>query len=213
MRNLAHLKPALTAAMPSLDDKFAKPTEVNRLQAQFETGAAALIAGLTNVLTIASGGGGQQYISFPDLGVPINGHEYGHGKGVNGLTGEQCFVTVRQYHCRLIAELAARLQSIREGDGTMLDNTLIVYLSDSGEAHHPNLKEWPVLLLGGLAGKLKPGGCYLQKPPYQAGEHRTLSNLWLTLLQAARKPRDKFGLPDPGLRDINQSGLIEELLA
>ena len=207
------IKPALTAALPRLDAQFAKPTEVNRLEAQFEIGAAALIAGLMNVLTLASGGGGQQYLAWPDLGVPIDGHEVGHGKGVDGLTSADCFVKVRQYHCKLIARLAARLASIREGTGTMLDNTLIVYLSDSGEAHHPNLKEWPVVLLGGLAGKTKPGGRYVEMPHYGAKKHRTLANLHLTLLHAAGKPRDKFGLPDNGLRDIDQSGIIPELLA
>ena len=207
------IRPAITAALPQLDAQFAKPTEVNRLQAQFETGAAALIAGLTNVLTLTSGGGGQQYLSFPDLGVPIDGHEYGHGKGVNGLTSDDCFIKVRQYHCKLIAGLAARLASIREGAGTMLDNTLIVYLSDSGEAHHPKLTEWPVVLLGGLAGKLKPGGRYVQLPGYAAKKHRTLANFYLTLLHAAGAPRKNFGLPDNGLRDIDQSGVIPELLA
>ncbi len=207
------IKPALTAAMPKLDAQFQKPTEVNRLQAQFETGAAALIAGLTNVLTLTSGGGGQQYISFPDLGVPIDGHEYGHGKGVNGLTADECFVKVRQYHCKLIAGLAARLQGIREGAGTMLDNTLIVYLSDSGEGHHPQLREWPVVLLGGLAGKIKTGGRFVQVPGYGAKKHRTLANFYLTLLHAAGAPRKNFGVPDNGLRDIEQGGIIPEFLA
>ncbi len=207
------IKPALSAAMPKLDAKFQTPNETNRLEAQFETGAAALIAGLTNVLTLTSGGGGQQYVSFPELGIPIDGHEYGHGKGVNGKTYEECFVAVRQYHCGLIARLAAKLQSVREGDGTMLDNTLIIYLSDSGEAHHPDLKEWPVVMLGGLAGRLKPSGRYLQMPSYCAPKHRTMSNLYLTLLEAAGKPRDKFGAVDHGLRDIDQSGLVPDLLA
>ncbi len=206
------IKPAMAAAMPKLEAQFSTPTEVNRLQAQFEIGAAALIAGLTNVLTLTSGGGGQQYLAWPDLGIPIDGHEIGHGKGVAGLTSAECFVKVRQYHCKLIAGLAARLAAIREGDGTMLDNTLIVYLSDSGEAHHPNLREWPVVLLGGLRGKLRPGGRFVQLPSYGQKKHRTLSNLYLTLLQAAGKPRDKFGVPDTGLRDIEQGGLISELL-
>jgi len=61
-------------------------------------------------------------------------------------------------------------------------------------------------------GQLKPGGRYLQMPPYQTKRHRTLSNLHLTLLQAAGKPRAKFGLPDTGLRDFDQSGVIGELL-
>jgi hypothetical protein len=197
---------------PKLDDKFAKPTETNRLEAQFEIAAAALIAGLTSVVTIASGGGGQHYISFPELGIPVDGHHYGHGGGVNGKTYEECFVAVRQYHAKLIANLAARLDSIREGDGTMLDNTLIVYLSDSGDAHHPSLKEWPVVLLGGWARKLNLAGRYLQFPCYEAAGHRTISNLYLTLLEAAGAPRDSFGLSDPGLKDIDQRGLVAELL-
>jgi hypothetical protein len=198
--------------LPKLDDEFAKPTEVNRLKAQFETATAALLAGLTNSVTIASGGGHQNYLAWPDLGVPINGHGVGHGETVNGLTTDQLHGMVRKYHCQLIAALAGNLASVREGDGTMLDRTLIVYLSDSGEAHHPNLKTWPVVLLGGLGGKLKPGGRYVQLPGYGQKKHRTLANLYLTLLAAAGRPRDTFGHPDSGLRDIDQSGGIMELL-
>jgi hypothetical protein len=205
------IKPRLSAAVPKLDEQFAKPTEVNRLQAQFEIATAALLGGLTNCVTIASGGGFQNYLAWPDLGIPIGGHEVGHGKGFGDLTPEDIHVKVRQFHCGLIAKLAAKLSSIREGDGTLLDHTLIVYLSDSGESHHPNLKQWPVVLLGGMSNKLRPGGRYLQLPYYGARKHRTLSNLYLTLLEAVGKPRDKFGVPDTALRGIDQSGVIEEL--
>lgn len=207
------IKPKLSAAVPKLDEPFAKPTEVNRLQAQFEIATAALLGGLTNCVTIASGGGHQNYLAFPDLGIPIDGHGVGHGQTVDGLTTDELFIKTRKFHCGLIARMAAKLASIREGDGTLLDHTLIVYLSDSGEAHHPNLKQWPVVLLGGLGDRLKPGGRYLQLPYYGAKKHRTLSNLYLTLLEAAGQPRDKFGVPDTALRGIDQSGIIRELLA
>jgi hypothetical protein len=198
---------------PQLDARFAKPTETNRLEAQFEIAAAALITGLTNVITLASGGGGQHYISFPELGIPVGGHHYGHGGGVEGKTFEDCFVTVRQYHARLIADLARKLASVQEGNGTMLDNTLIVYLSDSGDGHHPQLFEWPVVLLGDLGGRLRTDGRYLQFPAYRTRNHRTMANFYLTLLHAAGRPRDTFGVPDPGLKDLDQSGLVDELLA
>ena len=198
---------------PKLDDKFKKPTETNRLEAQFEIAAAALITGLTNVITLASGGGGQHYVAFPELGIPVGGHHYGHGGGVNGKTYEDCFVAVRKYHCKLIAGLARKLESIKEGDGTMLDNTVIVYLSDSGDGHHPQLWEWPVILVGDLGGKLKTRGRFLQFPAYGMKSHRTMANLYCTLLHALGKPRDKFGVADPGLKDINQSGTVQELLA
>jgi hypothetical protein len=198
---------------PKLDDKFKKPTETNRLEAQFDIAAAALITGLTNVVTLTSGGGRQQYVAFPELGIPVDGHHYGHGGGINGKSYEQCFVEVRQYHCKLIARLARKLQGVKEGDGTMLDNTVIVYLSDSGEAHHPGLYEWPVVLLGDLGGKLKTRGRYLQFPDYATKAHRTMANLYLTLLHAAGKPRDRFGVPDPNLKEVDQTGPLGELLA
>jgi hypothetical protein len=210
---LGGIEPRLRAAVPKLDAEFAQPTEVNRLRAHFEIAAAALVSGLTNSVTIASGGGHQNYLAWPDLGITVGGHGVGHGQGCNGMTPEQIHVKVRKFHCGLIAALAAKLASVREGGGTMLDRTLIVYLSDSGEAHHPSLLLWPVVLLGGMGGKLRPGGRYVQLPAYGAKKHRTLSNLYLTLLQAAGKPRDAFGLPDNALRGIDQSGGIRELLA
>jgi arylsulfatase A-like enzyme len=119
---------------------------------------------------------------------------------------------VRQYHARLIAGLAKKLQAVKEGDGTMLDNTLIVYLSDSGDGHHPTGYEWPMLLLGDLGGTLKTRGRFLQLPTYGQKGHRTTANLYATLLHAAGKPRDTFGVADPGLRDLDQSGVVNELL-
>jgi hypothetical protein len=207
------VEPRLRAALPKLDEEFARPTEVNRLRAHFEIASAALISGLTNSVTIASGGGHQNYLAWPDLGITVGGHGVGHGEGCNGMTPEQIHVKVRKFHCELIAGMASKFASIREGDGTMLDRTLIVHLSDSGEAHHPSLLVWPVVLLGGMGRKLKPGGRYVQLPGYGARKHRTLSNLYLTLLHAAGRPRDRFGIPDNGLRGIDQGGVVGELLA
>ena len=93
----------------------------------------------------------------------------------------------------------------------MLDNTLIVYLSDSGDSHHPGLKEWPVLLLGSLGGRLKAGRA-IEYPKYGMKGHRTMSNLFCSLLHAAGKPRDTFGMADPMLKDLDQKGPLAELL-
>jgi hypothetical protein len=206
------IKGDLKTHAPKLDDKFAKPTETNRLESQFEIAAAALITGLTNTVLLTSGGGGQHFPAFPELGIPVGGHHYGHGGGVPGKTYEECFVAVRQYHCKLIAGLAKKLEGVKEGDGTMLDNTVIVYLSDSGDGHHPQLREWPVVMLGDLGGKLKTRGRYLQFPAYGTKSHRTMANLYCTLLHAVGKPTDKFGVPDPGLKDVNQAGVVADLL-
>lgn len=197
---------------PQLGEKLKTSTSSLILEAQFEIAAAALIAGLTNVVTLISGGGGQRFGNFPEFGIP-DLHHIGHGGSYGEKNHEACFVELRQFHTKLIAGLAKRLDSIPEGDGTMLDNTLIVYLSDSGESHHPSLYEWPVVLLGNLGGRLKTSGRYLEFPRYQAPEHRTMANLYCTLLHAVGKPRDTFGTPDVGLKGIDQTGVLGELLA
>ena len=52
--------------------------------------------------------------------------------------------------------------------------------------------------------------------PYLGGittKHRTTANFFCTLMHAVGKPRDTFGVADPGLRDLDQSGVVAELLA
>lgn len=197
---------------PKLGEKATTSVSSLILEAQFETATAALVAGLTNVVTLASGGGGQQFGKFPEFGIP-DLHGIGHGDAYGRASSEACFVELRRFHTKLIAGLAAKLESVPEGAGTMLDNTLIVYLSDSGEGHHPSLYEWPIVLIGNLGGRLKTAGKYLQFPDYGTKKHRTTASLFCTLLHAAGKPRDKFGVADPGLRDIDQTGVVSELLA
>jgi hypothetical protein len=210
---LVAMADAIRKNTPKLNEKLAKEATASlTLEAQFEIAGAALVAGLTRVVTITSGGGGQAFGKYPELGVP-DLHHIGHGGSYEGKTAEECFVTIRRTHTALIAGLAKKLESIKEGDGTMLDNTVIVYLSDSGDSHHPTGKQWPVVLLGNLGGKLKTNGRYIDYPFYGRPGHRTLANLYLSLLHAVGKPRDKFGVPDIGLKDLDQTGPLAELMS
>lgn len=204
------VRDALARHAPAAD-KFTSRAETDRLEGHFDLAAAALVAGLTNVVTLSSGGGHQNYISYDGLGLPIDGHGIGHGQGVAGKTPDECRVVIRRFHCRLIARLADKLRAVPEGDGTVLDNTLIVYLSDSGEAHHPNLHEWPVVLLGDLGGRLKAGNRLIEYSRYGRNGHKTTANLYLSLLHAAGRRAERFGLPDPKLADLDTAGPLGEL--
>ncbi len=55
---------------PKLGDKLTTSTSSLILEAQFEIAAAALVVGLTNVVTLISGGGGQRFGNFPEFGIP-----------------------------------------------------------------------------------------------------------------------------------------------
>jgi hypothetical protein len=211
---LTEMRGRLARHAPPLDDRFTTGVETDRLAAQFDLAAAALITGLSNVVTLASGCGDPYFsVRWTGLGIPLDKHSIGHGKGLDTRTADQLAVRIRRFHMELIAQLAAKLAAVPEADGTLLDHTLILYLSDAAEAHHSRCWDWPMLMIGDLGGRLRSRGRFLAYPKYGAPEHRTTANLYLTLLAAAGAPRESFGLPDPGLRDLHPQGPLDALLA
>jgi len=198
---------------PSPTDKYTSAVETDRLDAQFDLGAAALICGLTNVLTLSSAAGIEDFdITFTGLGLNIDKHSIGHGKSYKDKTWADLYNIIRRYHFDLIAGLMQKLEKVKEGNGTMLDNTLIVYLSDGAESHHSRCWEWPMVVIGDMGGKLKSGR-YIDYPGYAQKGHRTTANMYITLLQFAGVQQDSFGIADPGLKDFDQHGPLSELLA
>jgi len=198
---------------PAPSDKYTSEIETDRLDAQFDIGAAALICGLTNVMTISSAAGIRDFdICFTGLGLKEAKHHTGHGGSQNGMSWYEVSQMIRKYHFELIAGLAKKLDSIPEGDGTMLDNTLICYLSDAAEAHHSRCWEWPMVLLGNIDGKLNTGR-YVDYPGYGKQGHRTTANMYVTMAPLAGSQQTTVGMQDPGLEDLDQHGPLEELLA
>jgi hypothetical protein len=113
-----------------------------------------------------------------------------------------------------IAKMVSRLESMPEGNGTMMDNTLIVYMSDAPDTHHSTAMEWPMLLVGDLGGRLKLGGRYINYPGYGKLGHRTVGSFYSTLLHAAGASQETFGRLDPDLDEKTmQTGPCPELLA
>jgi len=211
---LVAMEAELKAHAPPVSDKYTSEVETDRLDAQFDIATASLVSGLTNVATIASGAGNPYFgITFTGLGITKGKHGIGHGGGENGVTAEQLATKIRVFHFDLIARTIRKLQAVREGDGTMFDNTLIVYLSDAAEGHHSRCWEWPMVLIGNLGGKLKCGR-YLEWPGHGSDGHRHIGNLYTTFLNAVGDNRESFGQIDPLLnQDVDQRGPCEQLLA
>jgi hypothetical protein len=193
------------------DEVYLSELETKRLEAHVEIAATALITGLTNTVTLASGAGSPNFeVTFKGLGINVDKHNIGH-RSVAGA--EQMELKTRQFHMELLAKLVDQLQAVPEGNGSMMDNTLIVYLSDSAENHHSTCYEWPMLLLGNLGGRLKTGDRYVNVPKYGTKGHGTVARFYTTLLHAAGAPVDHFGMKDPILEGaIEQAGPLAELL-
>ena len=223
---LAGMAKQIAAASPTVDPSLGKIVQTktgktgvfDRLEAQFDIAAGVMIAGLSNTVTISAGAGPDRIglsCLASEVGAAggfIGAHGIGHGGGPFGKSSREWHGLIRRKCLEKLAKFIKTLQSIPEGNGTMLDNTLVVYLSDSAEGHHPRCEEWPVILIGDLGGRLKLGNRYLRYPWYGQSGHRTIANLYLSLLQAVGDKRTTFGIPDSNIKDINQEGPLKELI-
>ncbi|TWU54539.1 hypothetical protein Poly51_32580 [Rubripirellula tenax] len=201
--------------VPVASDKFSSREATDKLDAHIEIATASLIGGLTNCVTIASG------VGFPNMnvtfsGLGINRHKHIIGHALYNLGDKSAWEEsekIRAFHFELIARTMAALDGVPEGDGTMLDRTTIVYLSDGAETHHSRCYEWPMVVISGSRGGLKGGGRYLQYPDYGLDGHRTMNCLFNTLLHSAGTPRDDFGSIDPNIDEAMHRGPLQELLS
>ncbi len=208
---VAAIKDRLKTNLPTID-KFNSKLQTDRFEAQCVVAVAALAARLTNVAVIDASCGPHGYKTWKELGVNIDEHGIGHTHP-DSPERDKNAIPIRQFHATRVADLAKRLAAIPEGNGTMLDSTLIIWMSDSAEEHHGQGMQWPLVLVGNLGGKLKTAGRYLQFPKYNTPGHRTLGNFYLSLLHAVGDKREKFGDSDLALKDIDTAGPLAEILA
>ena len=108
----------------------------------------------------------------------------------------------------MLVKLMQALESMPEGDGTMMDNTLIVYTSNNADRQHTSGANWPFVLLGNCSGRIKTGQ-YLH-----LDSGRPINDLYTTLLHAIDAPQDQFNL-DKGMARMygSKAGPLEELMA
>jgi len=205
-RQLKGIEARIRQHAPVVNDKYASPVETDRIEAHYDIAAAALIAGLSNVIVIRPDTLSVQYTG---LGVDKGVHGLGHGEGADPVGHRR---SIRKFHLTQVARLATKLASTPEGAGNMLDNTVIVYFSDAGEKHHAATTQWPYVVVGNLGGRLKTTGRYLQYPGYQQPGHHTIANFYNTLAHATGLQQNSFGQPDMNLEKEAQQGPLAELL-
>ena len=93
---------------------------------------------------------------------------------------------VTTWHTEQVAYLLKRLSSIQETDGTLLDNSMIVYGSNLADGDKHADRNLPLILAGGGGGQIRQGR--------QVGgrEHTSVSKLHLALLQNLGVPQERF---------------------
>jgi hypothetical protein len=124
---------------------------------------------------------------YPFLGIRDDHHSYSHSN-----TGKE-YQAIVKCHVEQYGYLLSKLDQMQEGDGTVLDNSCIMFVSEHWNAH--NGQQVPLLLAGGLGGKLQTGRSldYLKA----GNSKRKLCSLYLTLM-------DRMGLPLPTFGDAQE---------
>lgn len=176
---------------------------------------AALKAGLTNVVTY----------TIDDLGTPITGlpgnetdrvgiHPLGHDEAFGGVPAWKTREQIRISHVNQIKTIIERLKEVPEGNGTMFDNTMIMYFPENGETHHGIGTESPFLIMAGNNCNLNIRGRYIRLPYLGNEGHKTLGNWYTTLLNAHGNPIEHYGDLDPEMsrKKLPQTGPIAQLM-
>ena len=190
---VAGLADVIARNLPTIDkihaDGGPNATLVEKQSAFTDVIAAALIAGLTNVVTYTIDDLGTPITTLPGNKNKIDIHRLGHNAG----SDQELRDIIKASHMDQVHSLVTRLKAAPEGNGTMFDNTTIIYLPETGAGHHGPDTEAPMVVMTGRNSKLDIAGRYIRLPFHGTEGHQTLSNWYTTLLNAYGNPIEHYG--------------------
>jgi hypothetical protein len=150
----------------------------------FDLMAVAFQANITRIATFMMARE-VSYRTFPMLGISEGFHPSSHHQ--NNAERLDKLTQINTYHVSLMAHMLERLKSTPDGEGTLLDHTLMLYGSGMSNSNIHNHSPLPVFIAGGAAGQLR-GGRHLVYP-----EDTPMANLLLSILHKAGVPQESVG--------------------
>lgn len=177
---------------------FSKPTGIPKedeqhLRLMYDLLALAFQTDTTRIASFMVAHDGSNR-SYPFLGVTEGHHTVSHHEQKEEK--KQQIAKINRYHVTQFAYFLEKLKSIREGEGTLLDNCMIVYgsgIADGNAHNHDNL---PVLLAGGGGGTIRPGRHvrYAKETP--------MANLYVSMLERMGASTERFGDSTGSLKEL-----------
>jgi hypothetical protein len=192
-QRIARAEKDLTGLTPTID----KPTGIPVLYADyvnlmFDLQLIAFQTDMTRVVTMMMGREGSMR-TYPEIGVPDPHHPLTHHRG--NVEWIERVTKVNELHMQLFAGFIAKMKATPDGDGSLLDHSVVIYGSGLSDGNRHTHEDLPVMLVG-KGGNFKLGHhiTYPQGTP--------MTNLYLTLL-------DRMGVQPEKLGD--STGMIEHL--
>jgi hypothetical protein len=171
--------------LPSIDRPVGIPaTTGEHAKLMFDLQVLAYQSDLTRVVTFMIDHE-QSPRSYPEIGIPDGHHPLSHHN--EDAEKLEKWTRIATYHVQLFAYLLDKLKSTPDGDGSLLDHSMIVYGAGISDGDTHSHKELPILLAGGGGGLIK-GGRHIRYP-----KDTPLMNLYLALLDKAGIRVDNLG--------------------
>jgi hypothetical protein len=123
--------------------------------------------------------------TYPWIGVPEAHHELSHHGNIREK--QEKIAKINRFHIEQFAYLVKRLDEIKEGEHSLLHQSMIVYGSGISDGNKHNHYDLPIVMAGHGGGSIRPGR-HLRYP-----EHTPLSNLYLSLLDRGGANVTRFG--------------------
>lgn len=173
------------ASVTAVDAPLGVPESFEEhMRLMFRLLAIAYQADLTRVFTFMTAREASQR-TYPQLEIRQPHHDVSHH--ANQPANMETFAKINTYYASLFAEFVETLRTSPEGDGSVLDHSLIFYgggMSD-GQAHSPY--PLPLASVGGAGGRVE-GDRLLMAP-----EWTSVANLWLSVASLFGSPVERFG--------------------
>ena len=122
---------------------------------------------------------------YPKSNVRDAFHTLSHHSNIQ--QNKDRFAVLNTYHVALFQYFLDKLQSTPDGNGTLLDHSMVLYGSGMSDGNQHNHTDLPVILAGGASGRLK-GGRHIRNP-----KKTPMANLLLAMLDTMQVPTEKFG--------------------
>jgi hypothetical protein len=136
--------------------------------------------------------------SYREIGIPESHHGLSHHQGSEEKIEK--LARINKFHSEGFAYFLRKLDSLPDGDGTLLDNSIIMYgsgLSDGNRHEHHNL---PTLIAGGACGGFRPGR------HIRYDKETPMSNLFLTMLDKMGIRTEQFANSTGQLTSLSELG-------
>ena len=163
----------------------------------FDLQAVAFASEITRVFSFKMGRDGSSRV-YPDSGVKTGFHPASHHQEREDRILD--FAKINRYHVSLVPYFLEKLKNTPDGDGTLLDNTLVIYGSPMGNSNVHNHKRCPLVLAGHAGGKLK-GHLHIR-----AADSTPMANAMLSMLHMLGLEDTKSFGDSTAALDLNAAG-------